>query len=90
MVVTQLIAVLKTRPPDARVIVQDNETAFNKTIAIVIQLIVVTGGYRKRDCLGSCVAVHQAGGGEHELLARLTCHTARFSRAGGFHHVPAR
>jgi hypothetical protein len=67
MTVAELIAVLQTLPPDARVVVQGYESGFNDATGAVMQRIVVNGGYRERDCLGPCVPVYQAGAGEHEL-----------------------
>ena len=66
MTVSDLIAILHTLPPDARVIVQGYESGFNDAKGAVIQPIVVNGNHRPRSGLGGSTNVPANYGGDHE------------------------
>jgi len=66
MTVSDLIAILHTLPPDARVIVQGYESGFNDATGAVIQPIVVNGNHRPRSGLGGSTNVPASYGGDHE------------------------
>jgi hypothetical protein len=69
--VTDLIAVLQTLPPDARVIVQGYENGFNDAAGAEILPVVVNGGHEERLLFGREKHIPaDYGGGPHESLSQ--------------------
>jgi hypothetical protein len=85
MTVSDLIAILHTLSPDARVIVQGYESGFNDATGAVIQPIVVNGNHQPRPGLGGGVDIPaDYGGGDHEApddMSRVDLATLKSEQA---------